>query len=199
MSGSGPAVAVIGIGNVLLSDDGFGVHAIARLRERYTVRREVELVEGGTAGLLLLPHLACTRRAILVDALDCGAAPGTVVRMDRVDQADAFSTGMTAHDVGLRDLLGAARLTGAWPEKLLLYGVQPRSTAVGVDLTPPVAAALDPVVDRVAAEISAWAGTEPLESECNSAPHTGRRQREELDRWKPHVTQQQYGRRPSAL
>ena len=68
-------VVVIGVGNVVLSDDGLGVHAVRRLAERHDVAG-VEIVEGGTAGLLLLPCLADARRAIVVDAIDTGAAPG---------------------------------------------------------------------------------------------------------------------------
>jgi hydrogenase maturation protease len=156
MRAASGSVAVIGIGNVVRSDDGLGVQAIARLRERYAFGRDVELVEGGTAGLLLLPHLAAAGRAILVDAVDRGAAPGTLVRMDLADHGDAFSAGTTAHEAGLRDLLGAARLIGAWPQKLVLHGVQPRSTAVGIELTPAVAAAVEALVERVATELAAW-------------------------------------------
>jgi hydrogenase maturation protease len=148
-------VVVIGLGNVVLSDDGVGVQAVVRLRERLGSQPDVTLVEGGTAGLLLLPHLADAERAIIVDAIDIGAEPGTLIRLGGDEFADAFS-GSTVHDVGLRDLLGAARLSGAWPEQLVLHGVQPGSTTLGTELTPTVAAALDGLVDGVANELAAW-------------------------------------------
>jgi hydrogenase maturation protease len=144
---------VIGVGNVVLSDDGLGVHVVRRLRERADVAR-VELVEGGTAGLLLLSHLADARRAIVVDAIDVGAAPGTLVRLEGTDCEQAFTTGTTVHDVGLPDLLAAARVSGAWPDELVLHGAQPGSVAVGTRLSPPVAAVLDELVDRIARELA---------------------------------------------
>jgi hydrogenase maturation protease len=149
-------VVVIGVGNVVLSDDGLGVHAVRRLRERYAFADGVELVEGGTAGLLLLPHLADARRAILVDAIDTGAPVGQLVRLEGKDWASAFAVRMTPHDVGLADLLGAAQLSGSWPDELVLHGAQPRSTAIGTELSAPVAAALDPLVDAIAFELVAW-------------------------------------------
>ena len=150
------ATVVIGLGNVVMSDDGLGVHAVRRLRERYEIRGEVESVEGGTAGLLLLPLLADARRVIVVDAIDTGAAPGTLVRLDGEDWSSAFAVRMTPHDVGLADLLGAAQLSGMWPQRLVLHGVQPSSTTIGTELSAPVAAAIDSLVDQVAEELGRW-------------------------------------------
>jgi hydrogenase maturation protease len=147
---------VIGLGNVVLSDDGLGVHAVNRLRHRFAIGGDVELVEGGTAGLLLLPYLADARRVIIIDAIDVGARAGTLVRLDGKEWARAFDVRMTPHDVGLVDLLGAAELSGAWPEQLVLHGAQPSCTAIGTELTDTVGAALDPLVDAIAAELAGW-------------------------------------------
>lgn len=152
------ATVVIGVGNVVRRDDGLGVHALLRLHASGAVdERAVELVEGATAGLSLLPHLAAARRAIFIDAIDAGAAPGTLVRLLGGDLPGGFRGGRTAHGVGLADLLGAARLTGAWPDQLVVHGAQPQSTEIGTELTAPVAACLDALVARVAAELRAWA------------------------------------------
>jgi hydrogenase maturation protease len=152
----GHDTTVIGLGNVVLSDDGLGVHAVRRMQHRYQPGDGVELVEGGTAGLLLLPCLADAKRVIIVDAIDTAASAGTLVRLDGDDWARAFEVRMTPHDVGLVDLLGAARLSGAWPEQLVLHGIQPDSTAIGTELSAPVAAALDPLVDAIATELRLW-------------------------------------------
>ena len=82
MNAARRGTVVIGIGNIVLSDDGLGVHAVRRLRELHDLGDGVELVEGGTAGLLLLPHLADARRAIVVDAIDTGTRAGTLVRIE---------------------------------------------------------------------------------------------------------------------
>jgi hydrogenase maturation protease len=156
MMAGGVGTAVIGLGNVVMSDDGLGVHAVRRLGERYELARHVELVEGGTAGLLLLPHLADARQVVIVDAIDAGAAPGTVVRLDGEEWVSGFAGTMTPHDIGLTDLLRAARLSGMWPERLALHGAQPASTTLGTELSGPVAAALDSLVDEITAELSSW-------------------------------------------
>ncbi len=152
----GAETVVIGLGNVILSDDGLGVHALRRLRQRHAVHEEVELVEGGTAGLLLLPHLADARRAIVIDAIDAGAPPGTLVRLPGTDWMNPFRVRVTPHDVAFEDLAAAARLSGAWPEQLVVHGAQPAVVAVGTELSAPLAACLDVLVDAVAAELAAW-------------------------------------------
>ena len=124
MNGAADTV-VIGLGNVILSDDGLGVHAVRRLRERYVLGEEVELIEGGTAGLLLLPHLADARRAILVDAIEAGAPPGTLTRLKGEDWTSAFSIRMTPHEVALEDLLGAAQLGESGPRNLCCWESSP--------------------------------------------------------------------------
>lgn len=149
---------VIGIGNVIRSDDGLGVHAVRRLRERWSSPSDVELIDGGTAGLMLLPYLADADRAIIVDAIAIGAPAGSLVRLDRGE--GVFPTGTTPHDVGLSDLLDAMRLTAATPRAFVLHGIQPASTELGTDLTPVVADALDALVTAVEAELAGWSAAD---------------------------------------
>jgi hydrogenase maturation protease len=145
---------VIGIGNVIHSDDGLGVHAVRRLRHRTLGADDIQLIEGGTAGLMLLPHLAAARRAIIIDAIAFGAPAGTLLRLE--PSLSVFATGITPHEIGLADLLDAMRLTGACPDQLLLHGAQPGDTTLGTELTPPVAAALDELVDAIETDLAAW-------------------------------------------
>jgi hydrogenase maturation protease len=152
----GSGTVVIGLGNVVMSDDGLGVHAVARLRASGRLADGIELIEGGTAGLLLLPHLADARRAIIIDAVRAGARPGTLVRLEADALARAFERHISPHDVGLRDLLGAARLSGAWPSVLVLHGIEPAVTRVGTELSAPVAASLGALVDAIVAEVADW-------------------------------------------
>jgi hydrogenase maturation protease len=77
----------------------------------------------------LLPHLAGARRVIIIDAINTGAYPGTLIRLPDAD--GALTTGTMSHELGLADLLAAARLSGAWPDELVLHGVQPGSTDFG--------------------------------------------------------------------
>ena len=163
-------VVIIGIGNIIRSDDGLGLHAVRRLRQRRRRTENVELIEGGTAGVLLLPHLADAHRAIIVDAINVGAPAGTLVRLEHGQ--GAFAPGTTPHELGVSDLLNAARLSDVWPEELVLHGAQPGSTAIGTGLTPAVAAALDGLVDAIEVELATWieADDTHLDACRNSAP-----------------------------
>jgi hydrogenase maturation protease len=156
MSSHRAASVVIGLGNVALTDDGIGMHTVDRLCTRYELPGAVEAVKGGTAGLLLLPLIADANRVIIVDAIDTGAPPGTILRLEGETVGSAFARALTPHDVGLTDLLAAARLTGYWPGRLVIMGVQPACVDVGTELSPPVGAVLDALVADITAELEGW-------------------------------------------
>jgi len=137
---------VLGLGNVLCTDDGAGVAAVHRLRERYDAPEGVLVLDGGTLGLSLLPYLRASRRAILVDAIGADAPPGTLVRLTGDDVGPAAATRLSVHQVGVADLLDGARLLGGYPEEICLVGVVPADTGLSVDCTPAVEARLDDLV-----------------------------------------------------
>lgn len=173
----GPLV-VLGIGNVLLSDDGVGVHVVRALaggdagagdpvpagppaggdgltdRDRAAdgagLPPGTEIVDGGTGGLALLPVVREAGRLVLVDAVDVGADPGSVHVLTGDDLYSRLVR-LSVHQVGASDLLAAARLTGALPERVVLVGVQPASLEPEVGLSPPVLAALPAAIDAVRA------------------------------------------------
>jgi hydrogenase maturation protease len=156
MSSQHETILVIGLGNLALSDDGLGIHAVRRLPERYELGPGIEMVEGGTAGLLLLPLVADADAVIIVDAITAGAPAGTLLRLAGEDVMGAFDLLMTPHDVGVADLLRAARLTGAWPDRLVVLGAQPACVGVGTELSEPLGAVLDQLVEQTADELAAW-------------------------------------------
>jgi hydrogenase maturation protease len=150
------ATIVLGLGNVAQADDGLGIHAVRELLARYDLPPRVEVVEGGTAGLLLVPVLSDADRAVIVDAIDLAAVPGTLHRLDGRSWSTAFLPRLTPHDAGLSDLLGAAALAGALPAELLLLGVQPERIGWGCEPTSTVAAAIPMLVDALVGELRAW-------------------------------------------
>jgi len=150
------STVVIGLGNVAQADDGLGVHAVRALSARYEISSRVELVEGGTAGLLLVPVLADAKRAVVIDALDLGAEPGTLHRIAAREWPSAFLQRMTPHDAGLTDLLGATLLTGSLPDDLLVLGLQPQRIGWGCEPTPPVVHAMPRLVDAIADQLRDW-------------------------------------------
>lgn len=149
-------IVIVGLGNILLRDEGLGVHLIQRLQAKYAFPEEVVLVDGGTLGLDLLPHLEGAARLILVDAVDVGGRPGTVVRWEGEAIPACLSLKMSPHQIGLADLLAAASLTGALPERVVLCGMQPGAIEPGLELTPEVEAAMPELEAGVLNELRAW-------------------------------------------
>ena len=148
-------VLVLGLGNVLLGDDGIGAAAVDRLERDYEIPPEVRLVEGGTLGLSLLDEIAQARHVILVDAVATDAPPGTLVRLDGADVWDAVRDRLSAHQVGVADLLNAARLIGRYPASVMLLGLVPGLIGLGVGRTREVDAAIDALVSAVLREVQA--------------------------------------------
>jgi hydrogenase maturation protease len=147
---------VLGVGNLLLSDDGVGVHTIQRLQEVARLPEGVQVVDGGTSGLDLLHYLEGVSHMIIVDAVETGQAPGTLMRITG-DQVPAYlSLKMSPHEIGLPDMLFAAKLRDLYPEEVVIWGVQPATTGVGLDLSPPVAAQLDVLVEKVLEQLKGW-------------------------------------------
>jgi hydrogenase maturation protease len=146
-------VLVLGIGNVLLTDEGIGVRALKELERKYTFPANVELLDGGTAGIELLRHIRNRDYLIIIDAMKCNQAPGTVVRVEGDDVPAAFRTRISPHQLGLSDLLAAAMLTDELPRNLVLFGVEPESIDIGLELTDTVEGSVDKLIDAVADEI----------------------------------------------
>ena len=144
---------ILGIGNLLLSDDGVGVHFVQRLEETRKLPADVQVVDGGTAGLDLLYYLQDISKLIVVDAMQTGGPPGSFRRLTG-DQVPAYmALKMSPHEIALPDMLAAARLRGLYPPEVIIWGVQPGSLELGVELSPEVAARLDELVEKVVGEI----------------------------------------------
>ena len=145
------ATLVLGIGNVLMGDEGVGVHVVRRLQDR-PLPPGVECLDGGTGSFTLLGPLQSSRRVILVDATLDGEPPGTIRRL-RPRYAKDFPRTLTAHDIGLKDMIDALYLLGSVPD-ITLFTVSiatPGDLATG--LSAPVETSVPDVVDRVLAEI----------------------------------------------
>ena len=145
-------LVVLGLGNLLLQDDGIGVAAVERLRQRYEVPEGVSVLDGGTLGLSLLPYLEAADAVILVDAVKADAPAGSFVRLDGEDVPPAVATRLSPHQVGVADLLDGARWLGRYPARVVLLGLVPESLDLAVGLSPDVDAALPDLVERVADE-----------------------------------------------
>ncbi len=155
---------VIGIGNILLRDEGVGVRVVAELERlvaagRIDVPPGTRLVDGGTLGLELLPMIDAGSPLILVDAVNLRQAPGSVavIRGDAIE--GTLAGHVSPHQVGIADLVAAARLMGVLPVNASLVGIQPLEIEIGLDLTPGVEAAVPEAVAAVCAELLRYCGT----------------------------------------
>jgi len=152
---TGPAkIVVLGLGNVLHADDGAGVQAIQRLRQDARVPEDVSLVEGGTLGLELLPYVWDCSRLIVIDAVDVGEAPGTVVRMTG-EELNSLPGNASVHQLGVSDLLVALRVLAQREPEVVLLGAQPANTDWSTELSPAMVAAMDSLVEAAIAELRA--------------------------------------------
>jgi len=148
---------VLGIGNVLLTDDGAGVHAVRQLESLSSARPDVAVVDGGTLSFTLAPLIAAAQRLIVIDAAQLQAPPGTV-RAFFNEEFDAFlgCAKLTVHEVSLVDLLDIAKLTEGLPAQRVLLAVQPEAVEWGDVPSPAVQRALPQIHSRVMELLDAW-------------------------------------------
>lgn len=155
---------VLGIGNILWADEGFGVRAVELLHRRFRFPAGVRLMDGGTQGLYLVQHVAAARRLLVFDAIDYGEPPGTL-RLVCGDEVPRF-TGcrkLSLHQTGFQEVLGAAALLGGGPRHLALIGVQAENLDDwGGSLRESVRAQLEPALTLALDVLRDW-GIEPEE------------------------------------
>ena len=148
---------VLGLGNILLSDEGVGVRVVERLLEQYDFPEGVRVMDGGTLGLDLLPYVEDASRLLVVDAVQARKPPGTLVRMVG-DEIPIFldASKVSPHQEGLQDLLAVAILKGYLPDEVIFWGAQIESLGVGLELSAPVAAQVDALAGKVLEELAQW-------------------------------------------
>lgn len=148
---------VLGLGNPLMGDDGLGLYALSRLQDDWFVPSSVEFVDGGTWGLSLLPVVDGAARLLVLDAIDLGRDPGTVIEL-RGPEIPAFleRTKLSPHQVDLRDILALCEWRGTVPDNVAVIGAQPERVEMSADLTPAVHSALGDVVRAAAERLRAW-------------------------------------------
>lgn len=144
-------VLVLGLGNILLSDEGAGIKAVEELQRRYNCSDAVEIIDGGTMGLELLPYFEERSHILIIDAVKTGRKPGTIVRIE--DPPAYFSSKTSPHQIGLADVMGIAVITNIMPQYITLFGIEPKQLSTGLDLSTEVARNLSQLVDMVTAEL----------------------------------------------
>ena len=146
-------VLVLGLGNILLRDEGVGVRVIEGLAERYVLPAEVEIVDGGTSGMDLLDTIAGCDHLLICDAVRVDAPPASVIKLCDAQVPALFRNRFSPHQLGVADVLATLILTEETPVSITLIGIVPSDLELGLELSPEVAVAANRAVEGLAAEL----------------------------------------------
>lgn len=149
-------IGIIGVGNILMQDEGIGPKVAEFLKDNYTFDPDIEIIDGGTLGLELLPYIEKYKKLIIVDVVDFGKEPGFIKILRGEEIPPYLRTKLSAHHVGVQDLIEVARIMNFLPEELVLIGIQPQSIDLGLDLTPTLADKLKELINEVLKILSMW-------------------------------------------
>jgi hydrogenase maturation protease len=147
-------ILVLGIGNLLLQDEGAGVRAVEEFERRYAIPDGVELLDGGTSGIELLQYIQGKDCLILLDVVKSGNPPGTFIRLDGENVPALFQKKISPHQLGLSDLLATAQLIDRMPKRVVLFGIEPKSIETGLEMSEEVGGAIGRLADMVALELA---------------------------------------------
>ncbi len=147
---------VLGLGNMLMADDGVGLAALARLEEEWFVPRGVSLVDGGTWGMNLLHVVEGADQLLIFDAIDIGGAPGAIVRLEGSDIPRLLAHKLSPHQIDLREVLALAELRGMLPTQVVALGIQPARVELSTTLSPAVEGQLGQLVQMGVAQLRQW-------------------------------------------
>ena len=148
-------VAVVGLGNLILSDEGVGVHVVRRLGEACDFPDDVVLIDGGTSAIDLLDQLVEAEHIIFVDAAQTGGPPGSVVALEGARLPVWFRERISPHQIGLADLLATLSLMDHAPASVTLIGIEPQSMELGIELSPAVETAAEEALRKVLQTLAA--------------------------------------------
>lgn len=147
-------VVVLGVGNVILADEGVGVRVVEALERDYALPAGVVVIDAGTSGMEMLEDMSDLDFLLVVDAIAAGKAPGELVQLRGDEVPVFFRRNLSPHGIGLSDVLAALEFLGAEPKETVILGVQPTSLELSTELTPTIAARVPDLVAQVVDELT---------------------------------------------
>ena len=147
------SIVVLGVGNILLTDEGIGVRAVEKLQLDFDLPPEVVVIDGGTSGMEMLEDLSSADHIIIIDAVRSGNPPASIIKLVGEQVPVFFKTKLSPHQIGLSDVLATLELTGEQPGGVTVIGVEPVSLETGMALSPQVEVLLPEVVSLVVAAL----------------------------------------------
>lgn len=149
-------IVLLGVGNILLTDEGFGVHVVNQLREDYVFNPPITILDGGTMGMELLTYMRGMTKLLLVDAINGGDAPGTVYEFPHEEMNSYFTEAISVHEVGMQDILRIRTLQEDPLEDAVVIGVEPENLELGLDLSETTQVVVKEVKERILAVLASW-------------------------------------------
>jgi len=149
-------ITVLGVGNILMQDEGFGVNVVEELGNRYLFPDSVQVLDGGTLGMELLNFLTGSEKLLIIDAVSGGKPPGTLYEFSGEEVKLYFKQKISVHEMGVRDILTTLELLGQPVKELKLIGIEPESIEVGVGLTDVTAQKLGAAVEMTVNKLKSW-------------------------------------------
>ena len=149
-------VTILGIGNLLMGDEGVGIHALNTLQESYTFSPDINFVDGGTIGIDLIPYFEDCKRMIIIDAVDFQKEPGYVGVLQKEEIKYRFNTKLSLHHAGLSDVLSIIELQEIEAPDMVLIGVQPEKVERGIELSATIQNKLAEILTLIVNKLDKW-------------------------------------------
>ncbi|ENQ3106253.1 HyaD/HybD family hydrogenase maturation endopeptidase [Bacillus cereus] len=149
-------ITILGIGNTLFTDEGVGIHLLPLLEEAYKDDKQIEIIEGLTDGMKLLGPVEEAENLIIIDAINAGVEGGTILSLEGDEIPAYFGIKMSVHQMGFQEVLFAAKFRERYPKKIIMFGMQPSSLELGVELTETNQAKLGDLAEAVMNQVNRW-------------------------------------------
>lgn len=149
-------ITILGIGNTLFTDEGVGIHLLPLLEEALKDYENVEIIDGQTDGMKLLGPVEDAQNLIIIDAINAGKEGGTIIKLEGDEIPAYFGIKMSIHQLGFQEVLFAAKMRERYPEQIIMFGMQPTSLELGVELTETNRERLEDLAKEVINQVNRW-------------------------------------------
>jgi len=149
-------ITILGIGNLLMGDEGVGIHVLNTLKDSYTFSPDINFIDGGTIGIDLIPYFEECKKMIIIDAVDSQEEPGFVVTLKNEEIHYRFNTKLSLHHAGLSDVLSIIKLQEIEAPDMMLIGIQPEKVEMGIELSDTVNSQMEQVKKIILDKLTEW-------------------------------------------
>ena len=149
-------ITILGIGSLIYSDDGIGIHALKAIEEKYCNDSMIEIVEGATDGMMLLAYVEDASHLIIIDAINAGHPGGTIIQLNGEEIPAYYGIKMSVHQAGFQEVLWIAKFRERYPQNITMIGMQPTCLEMGIDLSEINQGQLPRLVEKVINQVEVW-------------------------------------------